>query len=510
MVRWSLVVVTPERTFPAELPPGKTTVVGRGALATLQLPDASVSERHVSLAARDEGLLLEVLRGAGEVLLNDVPSSGQALLQPGDEVRLGGSRLIAVATPALPTARPRVASHDEVMSRLEEELLRAGVARPVGVLLVSAPALNVAARQALTRRVVEEVAKAGIIATWGEVAGDLLLAVLPEASERLLSDVTTRLPAVAGPRAKVVTATAPVDGFDAETLVGVAWARLLEAGAEPVEPTFVDPVMVRLAGLMESDAVVQSGGPVCVVGPRGAGRRTLLGLLTRAADAEVREISAADGPALEAALKEGAPAPGRRQRPAPPAEVKGSGPAPWLLVREVDSLPEAAVAELLKRSRTRVLATGRTAPARGLFQTVVEVPPLHARPQDILALADNFVSRARRLLGRPRLTLGAEARSLLGAWRWPGNVRELENALLRAARLSVRDEVGRDSLPARLSADAPADDYRGALKAAEREVLLEALARTRWNVTAAATRLGMPRRTVVYRMAKLGLKRPSR
>jgi transcriptional regulator with GAF, ATPase, and Fis domain len=40
--------------------------------------------------------------------------------------------------------------------------------------------------------------------------------------------------------------------------------------------------------------------------------------------------------------------------------------------------------------------------------------------------------------------------------------------------------------------------------------LLEALARTRWNVTAAAQRLGLPRRTVVYRMARLGLRRPTR
>jgi DNA-binding protein Fis len=237
-------------------------------------------------------------------------------------------------------------------------------------------------------------------------------------------------------------------------------------------------------------------------------------LLARTVEAEVREVSAADGAALEAAARDGAPAGGVRKRrgDGESADERGADAkrSAWLLVREVDSLPPEAVAALAKRVTTRLLATARAVPAPGLFTTVVEVPPLHARPQDIAALAEGFVSRARCLLGRPRLTLGAEARALLGAWRWPGNVRELENALLRAARLSVRDEVGRDSLPSRLSAGAPAENYRAALKAAEREVLLEALARTRWNVTAAAARLGMPRRTVVYRMAKLGLKRPSR
>jgi len=82
--------------------------------------------------------------------------------------------------------------------------------------------------------------------------------------------------------------------------------------------------------------------------------------------------------------------------------------------------------------------------------------------------------------------------------------------MLRAARAAVRDEVGRDSLPSWLATSSGAEDLRGAMKAAERELLLEALARTRWNVTAAASRLGVPRRTVVYRMGKLGLKRPAR
>ena len=67
-----------------------------------------------------------------------------------------------------------------------------------------------------------------------------------------------------------------------------------------------------------------------------------------------------------------------------------------------------------------------------------------------------------------------------------------------------------DALPERLTHEAPAESLRGALKATERELLLEALGRTRWNVTAAATRLGLPRRTVVYRMSRLGLKRPAR
>jgi len=53
-------------------------------------------------------------------------------------------------------------------------------------------------------------------------------------------------------------------------------------------------------------------------------------------------------------------------------------------------------------------------------------------------------------------------------------------------------------------------DLRSSLKVTERNALLKALAGTRWNVTEAAKRLGLPRRTVVYRMSRLGLRRPGR
>lgn len=69
---------------------------------------------------------------------------------------------------------------------------------------------------------------------------------------------------------------------------------------------------------------------------------------------------------------------------------------------------------------------------------------------------------------------------------------------------------GRDALPSQLVSMAPIEGWREAMTSSETELLLETLARTRWNVTAAAARLGLPRRTVVYRMARLGLKRPAR
>lgn len=473
MKRWSVVIAAPGRTWVAELPATRSAVVGQGEACTLRVVDAGLAERHVSLLPRDEEVLLEPL--GGEVLVNDVPVSAQSVVRAGDELRLGEARLIFARDAASVASKPRLVPLEEFLARLGEEARR-GVARPLGVALVASVGLNVTARQSLTRRVVEEVVRSGVTACFSELTPEVLAVLLPELSASALAALFKRLPEVAGPRAQVAVARAPEDGLDGDTLLGRCWDALLPS--TDAEPVFSDATMVRLAALMETLAEVD--GHVCVVGAPGSGRRTLLEVLARAAGRRLHEVSAFD-----------------------PQSFTRVRAGEWLLVRDAGATEFSA-----RGVKTRVLATSTRALSG--FAHVVEVPPLAARPDDVLPLAEAFVSRARSAVGRPRLALGGDARAMLQAWHWPGNVRELKNVLARAARGAVRDELGRDALPASLSTETPADDLRGAMQSAERELLLETLARTRWNVTAAASRLGLPRRTMVHRMAKLGLKRPAR
>ncbi len=481
MNRWTVVIGAPGRTWSVDLQGGRSSVVGQGDACAVQISGAGLADRHVSLLPRDEGVLVEPLRDGGEFLVNDVPAAAQSVLRSGDELRLGDARLIVTMVTPTPPPRARVVSFEELMARLDDEVRRAGVTRPFGLALVSSPGLNVAARQALVRRVVDEVHRTGVSACFGEVTAEILAVLLPELPGAALSSLFKRLPEVVGPRAAIALARTPEDGLDAETLLGACWDTLLREGDQ--EPVFADATMVRVQSLLES--LADDEGSVCVVGAAGVGRRTLLESLARAGGRRVASVSALDG-----------------------AGVAKAGE--WLLVRDVDRLESSALASLVRGARSRLLATATKMPAGHHFEHVIEVPPLAARRDDILPLAEAFVSRARVAVGRPRLTLSHEARMMLQAWRWPGNVRELKNVLARAARGAVRDEIGRDALPASLSGETPDDDFRGAMQSAERELLLETLARTRWNVTAAATRLGMPRRTIVHRMAKLGLKRPAR
>jgi len=146
-----------------------------------------------------------------------------------------------------------------------------------------------------------------------------------------------------------------------------------------------------------------------------------------------------------------------------------------------------------------------------LALVVLELPPLRARGDDVLALAEHFLHRhgaAHRVLPR---TLDDGARAWLRAYPWPGNVRELSHLMERVTLLSTAPEIGRDVLeqlrvpfapaPAEPAPPPPADD-----EAAE---LRDALVRSGGNVVRAAQLLGIGRNALRHRMKRHGIERPT-
>jgi len=71
----------------------------------------------------------------------------------------------------------------------------------------------------------------------------------------------------------------------------------------------------------------------------------------------------------------------------------------------------------------------------------IRIPPLRERHQDILPLAEHFLARYGRTMGRQGLKLSAQSNQALQSYPWPGNVRELENAMQRALLLSDGDLI---------------------------------------------------------------------
>jgi len=144
----------------------------------------------------------------------------------------------------------------------------------------------------------------------------------------------------------------------------------------------------------------------------------------------------------------------------------------------------------------------------------LKMPPLRECRDDIPVLAEAILGRLSDPQGRPS-RLSEEAKRALSDYDFPGNARELENILERAVTLAARDEIRQEDLqlsppawgaaaePAAADARWPLQEY---LDRVEKEVILEALEKTRFNRTAAAKLLGITFRALRYRMERLGIR----
>jgi transcriptional regulator of acetoin/glycerol metabolism len=468
---------------------------GRSALLDLSSPD-STGARFV---ARDDGILELSASSDTPVLLNDVQLARAVALRAGDFVQVGAASVLVQRETPLDAA-----THSEITSwpretfeaRLAEEVRRAIRAnRRMGLLFI---------RGAPAPRAGDDVANASAF-------GERFSALLDLEGDGIRFESAL---------SQSGRAAVPEDALTTDELVECALARLSKEPVPPRAPeerVVLDPVMVRLRGVMEQLAMSESHA--LIEGEPGTGKRLWawhMHLRSGHRSETWREI---DGRRLTAAELSAAFDSSAGER------LSGT-----LLLRHVDQLAPAAQQALLEHwpPRLRVLATaaprtdlayGGLAPAmeERLGRITLTLPALRDRPSEILPLALQALQQARARLGRAGLALNAEARAALQAWPWPGNVRELRNQIALAAHVAESDEIRLENLSPRIAqrfhaarAAVSKKDLREALKLAEKNALLGVLARTSWNVTAAAKELGLPRRTVVYRIARLGLKRPRR
>ncbi len=132
----------------------------------------------------------------------------------------------------------------------------------------------------------------------------------------------------------------------------------------------------------------------------------------------------------------------------------------------------------------------------------IEVPPLRARKEDILLLANHFVHRYAATMGKKISGISKETLAKFQSYSWPGNIRELQNVVQRSLTLCETDTFSVDeSWLARQPRDppTPAPPFSERLVTVEKAMIEAALAETRGRVSGpsgAAVRLGIPASTL--------------
>jgi DNA-binding NtrC family response regulator len=143
----------------------------------------------------------------------------------------------------------------------------------------------------------------------------------------------------------------------------------------------------------------------------------------------------------------------------------------------------------------------------------IMLPPLRERRTDIPLLAEHFLAK----YGGPERELSESALQALCRYHWPGNVRELESVIERAVVLGDSPVIDVPDLPAAVRYGGPSMSLQLIeipeegidLEALEKNLILQAMEKTGGNVTRAARLLGLSRRTMQYRLEKIGCRLPA-
>ncbi len=302
------------------------------------------------------------------------------------------------------------------------------------------------------------------------------------------------------------------------------------------------PAMRKLHQLL--DRVADSDASVLITGESGTGKEVVAKALHRRGNRKDGPLVAINCAAMPEQLLEselfghvrGAFTDARAARTGLFVQANGG----TLLLDEIGDLPLALQPKLLRALQERtvrpiggseevafdvrlVATTNRdleSAVEEGLFREdlyfrinviPVETPPLRARGNDVLLLAQHFLVHFAEKARKSVSGLSSPAAERLLAYAWPGNVRELQNSMERAVALTQYEQITVDDLPEKIRAYRPshvliaADDPSELvpLEEMERRYILRVMEAVGGNRTLAAKVLRIGRKTL-YRKLALG------
>ncbi|MEY2885025.1 MAG: hypothetical protein RL490_2749 [Pseudomonadota bacterium] len=142
----------------------------------------------------------------------------------------------------------------------------------------------------------------------------------------------------------------------------------------------------------------------------------------------------------------------------------------------------------------------------------ITLPPLRERPGDVPVLLQHYLALYAKKYGKALPSMPGDLAATLAAYAWPGNVRALRHAAERAVILASSDSFSAEDFPLPRTAAAIAvasppgeADIDMNLERTERRIIERALQKHAWNISNAASELGLTRASLYRRMEKHGL-----
>ncbi len=593
--RATIVVYAHDDTRVIELREGDSVVVGRAPPAEVVVDDMTISRRHARFTFHEGKLTVEDLGSRNGSVVRGMRVDS-ARLRSGDDVRLGAVALsIHLSEGTDPPLGIR--SYDQFAGKLDDELLRAQTfGHSLAVIAVFAP------RDASsgTRQVGQlDPTNERHVSRWATQVRDVLrpvdtvavhgphnvLILLPQTDAAGAERLARTLSAMNGAPGRplycgvaVFPDTAKKAGAlvrEAHTAARTATLKQpvqLARGVSPLSegaPITHSPVMQRVFAL--GDRVAASNVPVLILGETGTGKEVIARHLHARSPRAQREMFVVNCAALPNTLIESALF-GHEKGAFTGADnlkkgVFEEGNGSTVFLDEVGELSQAAQAALLRVLETKrfyrvgstreievdvriLAATHRDLEGMvesGTFRAdlyyrlntmTLKVPALRARPEEIMPLAEAFLSQTVERWHTSARAFAPATTQILMAYRWPGNVRELRNVIERAAVICTGEVLEPGDLPERLrasvlSADggshgattrspdsvplpslrpAPGEElsavpFRDRIRDYEVKLITDALDVAAGNQSRAAELLQMPLRTLVHKIKAYGLKK---
>jgi DNA-binding NtrC family response regulator len=547
----SLLIVSHAFASAFPLPSQGTVVIGRGDETDLRIADPSVSRRHAELRIGVQITLTDLGSSNGSRVAGAALEQGKpVLVHAGDTIEIGEVLLLVRERGATTNVPRQTCTMKELEKRLAERCDAGGThSVPFGLLRVATDpsAENTTEKILALLRPGDRVAQLAPhdhVVFFADLAQNESVAI----RERL----RRALEQARGLR--IGLACFPSDGATPEELLQAIDQQVTGLGNES-GVVVLDTRMRELHALV--DRIATSPISVLILGETGVGKEVFAERIHRRSDRADKPLLRLNCAALSESLLEaelfgyekGAFTGAVTSKPGLLETADGG----TVFLDEIGDLPVSLQAKLLRvledhqvrrvgglqprKVDVRVIsATHRDLEHGGEFRTdlfyrlngiSIEIPPLRERRGEIAALAGAFVQRSCRRAKRSVPSLSAETVQALYAYAWPGNLRELRNTMERAALLCEGDEIKVEHLPERVlgrgsqpPAAAKPDEsataeflrvpvtLRMSREEHERELVVQALARTNGNQTRAAELLGIARSTLVKRIEKYNLPRP--